>query len=127
MGCSPFDLKDFFFGELSKADGQSVDKHLAGCVACREELERLQLTQAALLSVRDEEPPRRIAFVSDKVFEPTWWQRMWQSGSKLGFASAALLSAAIVAHGFMAAPRTVVQTPPVAAVQTSPAVDQAAV
>ena len=127
MGCSPFDLKDFFFGELSKADGQSVDKHLAGCVACREELERLQITQTALLSVRDEEPPRRIAFVSDKVFEPAWWQRIWHSGAKLGFASAALLSAAIVAHGFIAAPKTSVQTTPIATVQPAATVDQTAV
>ena len=127
MSCSPFDLTDYFFGELSKADGQSVDKHLAGCIGCREELHRLQLTQTALLSVRDEEPPRRIAFVSDKVFEAKWWQRMWQSGSKLGFASAALLSAAIVAHGFIAAPKTVVQKVPVAAVQLPAAIDQAAV
>lgn len=109
MSCSPFDLRDYFFGELSVADRQSVDKHLAACSGCRVELERLQLTGTALLSVRDEEPPRRIAFVSDKVFEPTWWQRIWQSGAKLGFASAAMLSVAIVAHGWISAPRMYVQ------------------
>ena len=32
------------------------------------------LTQTALLSLADEEIPQRIAFVSDKVFEPRWWQ-----------------------------------------------------
>src|SRR5947209_5761289 len=111
MGCSPFDLKDYFFGELSVADRRSVDHHVASCVACRDELETLQLTQTALLSVRDEEPPRRIAFVSDKVFEPKWWQTLW-TGPKVGFASAAMLSFAILAHGFIAAPKTIVQQTP---------------
>jgi hypothetical protein len=55
------------------------------------------------MAVREEEPPRRIAFVSDKVFEPAWWQRLWNSG-RVGFASAALLSMAIVAHGYMSRP-----------------------
>jgi anti-sigma factor RsiW len=109
MSCSPFDLRDYFFGELSKADRQSVDKHISACSGCREELDRLQMTNTALLSIRDEEPPRRIAFVSDKVFEPSWWQRIWQSGAKLGFASAAMLSVAIVAHAYIAAPRLYVQ------------------
>jgi hypothetical protein len=52
----------------------------------------------ALRSVPDEEVPRRIAFVSDKVFEPRWYQRIWRSVPAMGFASAALLSAAIVTH-----------------------------
>ena len=48
--------------------------------------------------------PRRIAFVSDKVFEPKWWQRLWASGPRLGFASAAMLSCAILVHGFAIRP-----------------------
>jgi hypothetical protein len=46
-----------------------------------------------LASLEDEEIPRRIAFVSDRVFEPRWWQTMWRSGPVMGFASAALLAA----------------------------------
>ena len=42
--------------------------------SCREELARLRLTLDALSTLREEEMPRRIAFVSDKVFEPRWWQ-----------------------------------------------------
>ncbi len=103
MSCSPFDLKDYLFGELSSGDRRTVDLHLADCTRCREELDSLDVTQRALMSVREEEPPRRIAFVSDKVFEPTWWQRMWSSG-RVGFASAALLSVAIVAHGYVYRP-----------------------
>ena len=67
-----------------------------------EERERLANTIAALRAVPDEEPPRRIAFVSDKVFEPKWWQRFpaW------GFASATALAAAILAHGYLTRPIT---------------------
>lgn len=65
-----------------------------------EETERLETTLAALRSVPDEEIPQRIAFVSDKVFEPKWWQRfpVW------GLASAAMLSFAVLAHGMMMRP-----------------------
>jgi anti-sigma factor RsiW len=103
MSCSPFDLRDYLFGELSTGDRRTVDLHLADCAQCREELDSLHVTQSVLMSIREEEPPRRIAFVSDKVFEPTWWQRLWNSG-RVGFASAALLSVAIVAHGYVSRP-----------------------
>lgn len=100
MSCSQFDLKGFFLEELSPAEKQQVREHVESCPACEAELDRLRLTKTALLSLREEEPPRRIAFVSDKVFEPSWWGRVWQSGPRLGFASAALLAAAIIFHGF---------------------------
>lgn len=65
-----------------------------------EERERLETTLAVLRSVPDEEVSRRISFVSDKVFEPKWWQRFpaWAT------ASAAMLSGAILAHGYLAKP-----------------------
>ena len=122
MRCAPFELKDYFFGELSVADRRTVETHLASCAACREELDSLGNLQSALLTVREEEPPRRIAFVSDKVFEPSLWQRLWKSGAKLGFASAAMLSAAIVFHAFQMRPTQ--QMPPVATAQAAQ-VDQA--
>jgi predicted RNA-binding protein with RPS1 domain len=79
-----------------------------------EDRDRLANTIAALRAVPDEEPPRRIAFVSDKVFEPKWWQRFpaW------GFASATALAAAIVTHGYVTRPVTQVipaQAPAVSA------------
>ncbi|HEX8984358.1 MAG TPA: zf-HC2 domain-containing protein [Bryobacteraceae bacterium] len=113
MSCSPFDLKDYYFGELSEPDRAAVSAHLEACAACREETERLRFTEAMLHSVVDEEPPRRIAFVSDPVFEPRWWRRLWNAGPRLGFASAGVLAAAIVAHGFLARP-VVVQRPALA-------------
>jgi negative regulator of sigma E activity len=98
MSCSPVDLKDFLFGELSDSERGRIRSHMETCARCSEELERLRLMQAALHAVPEEEPPRRIAFVSDKVFEPRWWQVWWNSAPRLGFASAALLAAAIVVH-----------------------------
>lgn len=101
MSCSPFELKDYVLGELRPAENAAVEEHVAGCAACRQELTALRITQNALLSVADEDPPRRIAFVSDKVFEPRWWRKLWRSGPQLGFASAAMLSVALVVHAFV--------------------------
>jgi anti-sigma factor RsiW len=100
MSCSPFDLRDYFLRELPDPQQRLVETHVKTCQPCREELDRLQLTQAALLTLRDEEIPQRIAFVSDKIFEPSpwrrWWAGFWGSAARLGFASAAMLSVAIV-------------------------------
>ena len=93
-------LKDYVLAELSREECAEVEQHARACESCRVELDALSVTRAALLSVADEEPPRRIAFVSDKVFEPKWYQRLWNSGPRLGFASAAMLTAAITAHGW---------------------------
>lgn len=106
MNCSSVDLKAYALGEA--AGGPVEVSHIESCEGCREELERLRLTQAMLMSIPEEEVPQRIAFVSDKIFEPRWWQRMWQSGPVMGFASAMVLALAIFAHGF-ARPATVVQ------------------
>jgi anti-sigma factor RsiW len=100
MSCSTVDVKAYFLGELAASEKASVEGHVRACQNCREELEQLNLTQAALLSLEDEEVPQRIAFVSDKVFEPRWWQTMWRSGPAMGFASALMLAAAILVHGY---------------------------
>ena len=99
MSCS-VDLKAYAVDELPKNERGVVEDHVRGCQSCREELDRLNLTRSALASLEDEEIPRRIAFVSDRVFEPRWWQTMWRSGPAMGFASSALLAGAILAHGF---------------------------
>jgi anti-sigma factor RsiW len=100
MSCSPFDLKDYFLHELPDPRRLEVEAHVQHCPACREELDRLRLTQTALMSLGEEEVPRRIAFVSDPVLEPSGWRRAWAafwgSGARLGFASAAMLSVAIL-------------------------------
>src|SRR5271169_4974635 len=105
MNCSPFELKDYFLKELPAPQQRQVEVHVKGCQVCREELDRLQLTEAALFSLRDEEMPQRIAFVSDKIFEPSPWRRgwaaFWGSGARLGFASAAMLSVALIVSAVM--------------------------
>src|SRR5262249_36864869 len=106
MSCSEFDWKAYLLEEIPRGDAASYREHAASCEDCAAELAGVQLTRDALLTLREEEVPRRIAFVSDKVFEPTWWQRLFASGPRTGFAAAAMLSAAIVVHGFAAKPTT---------------------
>ncbi|HYL75621.1 MAG TPA: hypothetical protein VEU96_15515 [Bryobacteraceae bacterium] len=101
MTCSSVDLKAYFLGDIAPAEKGGVEDHVRACQGCREELDRLRVTQTALLSLEEEEIPQRIAFVSDKVFEPRWWQTIWRSGPAMGFASAAMLAAAILAHAYV--------------------------
>jgi hypothetical protein len=74
MSCESVDLKSYAFGEATREERGTVKAHVLGCGPCREELSRLELTQAALMSLRDEEIPRRIGFISDKEVAPAWWQ-----------------------------------------------------
>ena len=104
MSCSPFDLRDYLLDELAEKERRQVDQHVRSCGGCHEELERLRITHSTLLTLREEEVPQRIGFVSDKVFEPSparrVWQAFWGSSAKLGFASAAMLSAALMFFTF---------------------------
>jgi hypothetical protein len=111
QNCQSIDIKAYNFGEVTTEERRTAEIHLKSCAECRDELGRLQLLEAALGALREEEPPRRIAFVSDKVFEPNWWQRFWASGPRVGFAASAMLAAAILAHGFVRQP--VLQPSPV--------------
>lgn len=101
MNCSTVDLKAYALGEVESREKNVLEEHMRDCAGCREELERLDLTKAALSGLPQEEIPQRIAFISDAVFEPSWWQRIWRSGPVMGFASAVMLAAAILAHGTM--------------------------
>lgn len=111
MSCSPYDLRDYLFDELSPAERTELRAHLASCHSCEAEFESLRLTQTALLTIRDEEIPQRIGFVSDKVFEPSplrrWLAGFWLSASRVGFVSAAMLSIAILILAFRPNVRTV--------------------
>ncbi|MCU0248164.1 MAG: hypothetical protein MUC42_16470, partial [Bryobacter sp.] len=98
---SDYDLKGYLLGELNAAERKAVEAALAADAGLREELARLKGTVALLRSVPDEEPPRRIAFVSDKSIAPTpWWKRIWNSAPQLGFLSAALLAGAIMVNAW---------------------------
>ena len=91
------DWKAYVLRELGQDAQRQADAHLAACSNCHEEVATLRLTLDILSTLRDEEPPRRIAFVSDKVFEPRWWQRVFNPT----FAAGVLVAAAILIHGFM--------------------------
>jgi len=119
MSCSPFDLRDYLLQELSVPEQRQVEAHLQSCTACREEMDRLRVTQTALLALGEEEIPQRIGFVSDKIFEPSPWRKAWAafwgSGARLGFASAAMLSCALIVSALLRPapaprPQTVVLT-----------------
>ncbi len=132
MNCSDIELNDYALRELPEAERVRVEAHVRECESCRAELDRLLLTEAALFSLRDEEVPQRIAFVSDQVFEPSavrrWLGAFWSSAPRLGFASAAFLSAAILYSALTRpAPRPVYVAPaPMAqsSVPSSPDVQQ---
>ncbi|MBZ5632825.1 MAG: hypothetical protein LAO55_06800 [Acidobacteriia bacterium] len=89
------DWKAYVLRELGQDAHRQAEAHLATCSTCHEEVATLRLTLDTLSTLREEEMPRRIAFVSDKVFEPRWWQRVFSPT----FAAGALVAAAILVHG----------------------------
>jgi anti-sigma factor RsiW len=105
MSCTSFeskpeskpDWKAYVLRELGQDAHRQAEAHLATCSTCHEEVATLRLTLDTLSTLREEEMPRRIAFVSDKVFEPRWWQRVFSPT----FAAGALVAAAILIHGLL--------------------------
>ena len=95
MSDSPYDLREYLFDELTPEQRREVEQYLKTSGKARDELEQLKTAQSALLSVPDEEVPRRIAFVSDKVFEPSLglrlWRQFWDAAPRLAFGLAAIL------------------------------------
>ena len=89
------DWKAYALRELDQNAYRQAETHLINCSECQEELATLRLTLDTLSTLREEEIPRGIAFVSDKVFEPRWWQRVFNPA----FAAACLVAAAILVHG----------------------------
>jgi anti-sigma factor RsiW len=104
MSCESYDWKAYALGELDRPARNEAEAHAAACTVCREELATLRLTLDTLSALREEEIPRRIAFVSDKVFEPRWWQRLFSPN----FAAACVVAGAILVHAF--APPSQAQT-----------------
>ena len=94
---APYDLRDYVLGELTTAEREQVELWLQTAPpAARAEVERLELTLRALQSAPEEIPPRRLAFVSDKVFEPSRGVRLWRwlagAGPRFAFGLAAALA-----------------------------------
>ena len=105
MSCSEIDVRDYFFGETPEAADD-----VANCPACTAELDQLRAMRGTLLTLREEEPPQRIGFVSDKIFQPSPMRRFfanfWMSSARLGFASAAMLSCALLVYATRPQPAT---------------------
>jgi anti-sigma factor RsiW len=101
MSCISPDLKPdwkaYVLRELNPDAARQAETHLAACSTCHEEVATVRLTLDTLSTLREEEIPRRIAFVSDKVFEPRWWQRVFSPT----FAAGVLVAVAILIHGSM--------------------------
>ena len=137
MHNAPHDLRDYVLDELDTAQRTEVETWLAGSTEGRQEVERLRLTFGALRSLPDEEPPRRIAFISDKIFEPSPWVRLarWVQAEGPRFAVGMAAALAVVFAGLWATEPTVTANaegwslafgaPPPAA--PAPVVDQAAI
>jgi len=79
---------------------REAEAHAAVCPNCREELATLRLTLDTLSTLREEEIPRRIAFVSDQIFEPRWYSRAFRGIWSPNFAAACVIAAAILVHAF---------------------------
>ena len=100
MSCESYDWKAYALGELSAKDRRDAEAHAGTCPVCRGQVAEERLMLDALSTLREEEIPRRIAFVSDKVFEPRWWQ----SFLRPSFAAGVLIAGAILVHAFVRPP-----------------------
>jgi len=109
-------IRDYAFNELPAAERQELERHLTACAPCAAELDDIRLTTAVLRALPEEEIPQRIAFVSDKVFEPSpvarFFSGFWNSAARMGFASACLVAGALTFSAVHrpAEVRTVIQT-----------------
>lgn len=105
MQCADFDWKGYVLQELPPEQRRRMEEHLKGCAACSQEVEALGLTLSAVRLLPQHPVPRRLAFVSDPVFELPWWKRLWRMPAPAwGFASALVVALAILLHGQMAPP-----------------------
>ena len=95
------DWKSYALGELDARARQEAESHVTACADCQDELAGLRVTLDAMATLREEELPRRIAFVSDKVFEPRWYEKLSQAFLRPSFAAAAVIAAAILVHAFV--------------------------
>jgi hypothetical protein len=122
-------LRDYAFDEqFPQEDRRAMEEHLSTCADCALALDQFRLTTSALRTLPEREIPQRIAFVSDRVFEPSLLRRFWNAG----FASACVLAGALVVSAWHLAAvyrpneaRPVVQTASVSQEQIDAAVAKA--
>jgi anti-sigma factor RsiW len=100
------DIQGYLLGELSGEERKRVEKALLSDPTLQTQVEHWEALHLTLKSLPDEEPPRRISFVSDKVMEPPVWQRWLAAFSwpQAAMVSSCALALAIVGHGWMTRP-----------------------
>ena len=127
--CNSDLLRDYAFDEVPAADRPALQRHISECASCAAELDRLRFTTAALRVLPDREVPRRISFVSDRVFEPRsgFLSGFWNSAARLGFASACVLAVGLSFAAYHRQPevRTIVQTADISKAALDEAVNRA--
>jgi len=64
------DLPAYADGELTPSQSERVERHLADCAACREELADLRALSATLRSLPEATPPRSFALTPGQVARP---------------------------------------------------------
>ena len=122
MSCEKYDWKSYALDEMNPPERREAEAHAAACPNCREELASFRVTLDAMSTLREEEIPRRIAFVSDRIFEPSWFKRALGSVWSPNFAAACVIAGAILVHAFA---RPSAADPAVIDAQVQAAVDKA--
>ncbi|MCW5964847.1 MAG: hypothetical protein KIT83_12480 [Bryobacterales bacterium] len=92
------DLRELVFGDALSATPEAELQAISNNPARRDELSHLLRLREALLSVGEEEPPRRTVLVAPAVPASQGWWRQWFGNPGWGFAGACALAAAIVFH-----------------------------
>jgi len=119
------DLVLHYYGEAG-ADAGRIDRHLAGCDACRAVQHRLHQTLALVDASGEGEPPPGYEATmwarlqGELAPAPPWWQRLWQAPTPRWAMAAAF--AGVAALAFYAGSRT----SDVATVPSTPAGETAA-
>lgn len=102
------DLRELVFGDELARTPDAELQAISERPESQRELNRLLELREALLSLEEEEPPRRTVLVDAlPATDLPWWKRMALFGSPAwGFAGALVLALAVLAHGWMARPLT---------------------
>jgi hypothetical protein len=121
-------LRDYAFDELpAGAAGdrarREMEQHLVGCGLCATELDQLRVTTAALRALPEQEVPRRIAFVSDKIFNPSPLARFLAALPK--YAALAVAAVALVVAVQRPAPEVVKVVTTASGADVSKQIDEA--
>jgi anti-sigma factor RsiW len=91
-------------GELSASENEQVERHLAGCHACREQHVKLQQTWKALGEIAEIRPTpgfyERVSQKIDQAPERRVWDSLWGNWRLKAFPSPAIASA-ILAIGII--------------------------